>query len=237
MQDYINNIAIVEEKIKYLCKHYPDLIHERSNTGLTPLNAAISLSRFKGVSAPCRPDGQAVRDKVIHPDPNDDRHLTLPLHMLVSLNDFQLITPLYKEADCLRVLLSYYPEAAGIEDGHGFSPYDHAVSKNCCPYVQSLLLRADPPINPAELHRLNYSELRMAMFFTFTAIVNGTKLTVCFFCYYMYILYSIVSLVLPSFSWSILFRSEKENKDNGNSEMLTNENMWYLFLRLISFVF
>ncbi len=45
-------------------------------------------------------------------------------------------------------------------------PYCRSEAK----YYRQLLLRAAPTLNPAELHRLNYAERRMAMFVAFKAI-------------------------------------------------------------------
>ena len=71
------------------------------------------------------------------------------------------------------MLLRSYPDAAGIEGGIGAgykkTPYQLAVDNNLPPYYLRLLLRAAPNLNPAELHRLNYAERRMAMFLAFRA--------------------------------------------------------------------
>ena len=50
------------------------------------------------------------------------------------------------------------------------TPYQLAIDKNLPPYYLRLLLRAAPNLNPAELHRLNYAERRMAMFLAFKAV-------------------------------------------------------------------
>ena len=72
------------------------------------------------------------------------------------------------------MLLRMYPEAAGIEGGVGArykkTPYQLAVDNNLPLYYLRLLLRAAPNLNPAELHRLNCAERRMAMFLAFKAI-------------------------------------------------------------------
>jgi hypothetical protein len=76
-----------------------------------------------------------------------------------------------------RWLLRLYPEAAGIEGGvgaaHKKTPYQLAVDDELPGYYIRLLLRAAPTLNPAELHRLNYAERRMAMFLAFKAM-SGT---------------------------------------------------------------
>jgi hypothetical protein len=38
-----------------------------------------------------------------------------------------------------------------------------------------LLLRADPTINPDELHRLKYIEKRLALFLVFSAVSSSSK--------------------------------------------------------------
>lgn len=119
-----------------------------------------------------------IRDKVINPDTNNGWHLSLPLHLLVRLEDFHLVTPVSKEADWLRLFLKLYPEAAGIKDGEGKTPYGYVILKNCSPFVQRLLLHADRTIDPINLHRLNYSERRFAVFLAFKAIIVSTELTI-----------------------------------------------------------
>ena len=68
-------------------------------------------------------------------------------------------------------MLHSYPEAAGIEGGVVFkeTPYQLAIDYDLPPYYLRLLLRAAPDLNPAELHRLNYAERRMALFLAFRA--------------------------------------------------------------------
>ena len=39
-----------------------------------------------------------------------------------------------------------------------------------------MMLRAVPDLNPADLHRLNYAERRMAMFLAFTAVSIDDRL-------------------------------------------------------------
>lgn len=79
-----------------------------------------------------------------------------------------------KTADCIRRLIKYYPEAAGIKDGKGKTPYDFTIEKNVSSYIQRLLLR----VNPIELHRLNYQQRRMAMFFAFRFVVDSQELKI-----------------------------------------------------------
>ena len=53
------------------------------------------------------------------------------------------------------------------------TPYQLAVDMSLPPYYLRLLLCAAPNLNPAELHRLNYAERRMAMFMAFRAVTTG----------------------------------------------------------------
>ena len=82
-------------------------------------------------------------------------------------------SPLSAEADFFRSMLRWYPEAAGIEAGNGASkktPYQLAVDGKVDPYFLRLLLHAAPHLDPAELHRLTWTERRMAMFMAFRAV-------------------------------------------------------------------
>ena len=71
-------------------------------------------------------------------------------------------------ADAFRLLLRLYPEAAGIESGREAddleTPYQVALQYNLPTYYRRLLLRAAPHLDPAELHRLNWEERRLAMY-------------------------------------------------------------------------
>lgn len=71
-------------------------------------------------------------------------------------DEFDFITPLSKEMDCLRFSLKLYPEpeATEIKDGKNKISCDFAVSRSLSPFDCRLLLLADPTINPIKLHRL-----------------------------------------------------------------------------------
>ena len=103
-------------------------------------------------------------------------HGWLPLHMFIGSYNDQLRSclPFSEAADCLRTLLHWYPEAVGIEAGVGAdyrkTPYQSAIDYNVDPYCLRMLLHAVPDLNPADLHRLNYAERRMAMFLAFKAV-------------------------------------------------------------------
>jgi hypothetical protein len=95
----------------------------------------------------------------------------LPLHLFIQ-HKFGRSTTTSETTDILRWLQRLYPEAAGIEGGVGadkMTPYQLAVYGKLPDYYRRLLLRAAPTLNPAELHRLNCAERRMAMFLAFKA--------------------------------------------------------------------
>ena len=97
-----------------------------------------------------------------------DGYQNLPLHVLVT--ERQFISPLSDETDMLRYLLRHYPAAvtipAGPDDGNR-NAYELYMRPD---FVLRLLLRAAPELDPGELHRLNYSERRMALFLAHCAI-------------------------------------------------------------------
>ena len=109
-------------------------------------------------------------------------HGWLPLHMFIFSHYAQLLSclPFSDAADCLRMLLRLYPEAMGIEastgGAHRKTPYQLAVDNNVDPYYLRMMLRALPDYNPADLHRLNYAERRMAMFLAFKAVSSDDRL-------------------------------------------------------------
>ena len=109
-----------------------------------------------------------------------ERNGWLPLHYFIDSFFDVLNSSLFSEAtDCVHLMLQWYPEAVSIEAGTGVeyrkSPYQLAVDKNLDTYYLRLLLRAAPHVNPAELHRLNYAERRMAMFLAFRAVFEASK--------------------------------------------------------------
>jgi hypothetical protein len=104
----------------------------------------------------------------------------LPLHLFMFHQYSKLTLPATSEdADMFRWLLRLYPEAAGIEGGVGSAfrktPYQLAVRDKLPDYCLRLLLRAAPTLDPAELHRLNYEERRMAMFLAFKALSSSME--------------------------------------------------------------
>ena len=168
-------------KVTYLCSRYPEMIHQRNGSGKTPLhlslggyNASISTANIL-----CDIGGQeVVKAPIIHPTKQCG---WLPLHLMIKkINNawcHDLSSPLSKGADVFRMLLRWYPEAAGIAAGSPGdlkTPYQLAdePSQTIDPYFLRPLLRAAPDLNPSELHRLNYAERRMAMFLAFRAAAS-----------------------------------------------------------------
>ena len=169
--------SVMEAKVRFLCSRYPAMMLQRNNHGCTPLLAAIIVKNMLAVQILCETGGQELaRLPVAHPtDANNWCNGWLPLHILITWKAESLCDSLFsKEADCFRMLLHLYPEAAGIVGGLGVrckkTPYQLAVDKNLPPYYLRLLLHAAPNLNLAELHRLNYAERRMAMFLAFRAV-------------------------------------------------------------------
>ena len=173
--------SVMEAKVRFLCSRYPAMMLQRDEDGDTPLHDRIICNDFLAVQMLCEVGGQElVRVPVAHPTDSDCQYNGwLPLHYLINFNAEELRDSLLsKEADCFRLLLRMYPEAAGIEGGVGTdleTPYLLAVGENLQPYYLRLLLRTAPDLNPAELHRLNYAERRMAMFLAFKAVTSQKK--------------------------------------------------------------
>ena len=173
VDDIKSTTSVMEAKVRFLCSRYPAMILHRDSYGNTSLHVAIFLKNMLAVQILCESGGQElVRLPVAHPTNADNGWL--PLHRLIKHQTGLLCGSfLSKEADCFRLLLCLYPEAAGIVGGIGVvfkkTPYQLAVDENLPPYFLRLLLRAAPDLNPAELHRLNYEERRMAMFLAFKA--------------------------------------------------------------------
>ena len=174
-------------KITYLCSRYPEILYQRNVFGKTPLHVVLDSSfprtllcmLFKFV---CELGGQElVRMPVVHDGNSNDGWL--PLHFFVrsaSSNRSLLCTssPHSEAADFFRMLLRWYPESAGIaagKPGNLKTPYDLAVDSKLDPYYLRLLLRAVPNLNPADFHRLNDAERRMAMFLAFRAAASDPK--------------------------------------------------------------
>ena len=193
VNDTQSTTSVMEAKVKFLCSRYPAMILQRDGVGATPLHSAICCKNIPAVQILCEAGEQEqVRLPVAYRMViNKPRNGWLPLHFLViALAESLRNSLLSKAADCFRMFLRWYPEAAGIEGGidrededdnddnnnnYKKTPYQLAVDKNLSPYYLRLLLRAAPDLNPAELHRLNYAERRMAMFLAFKAVTLQKK--------------------------------------------------------------
>ena len=180
-----NTTSVVEAKVRFLCSRYPAMMLQKDDEGDTPLLGAICYENIPAVQILCEIGGQEqVRLPVAHPTrANFKYNGWLPLHYLTKWNAGSLRESLLsKEADCFRMLLRLYPEAAGIEGDvddddevehapvAGVTPIQLAVDDDLPPYYHRLLLRAAPNLNSAELHRLNYAERRMATILAFRAV-------------------------------------------------------------------
>ena len=174
--DNENTTSVMEAKVKFLCSRYPAMMLQRDGEGYIPMHIAIWRKKIPAVQILCEMGGQEqVKTPIIHPtNANFCYNDWLPLHFLINWNNDSLRDSFLSEfADCFRMFLCWYPEAAGVEGGIGAdkkTPYQLAVDKDLPPYYLRLLLRAAPNLNPAELHRLNYVERRMAMFLAFKAV-------------------------------------------------------------------
>ena len=184
------NLSMRGAKIRYLCSRFPEFIRQRKNNGETPFHIAVYYHWFPtyqpyqllAAKILCEIGGgqELARMPNVHPTPttNHTNNGWLPLHYFVT-SDSNFSSPLSEKADFYRLLLRWHPEAAGIEAGNGrlkMTPYQLAVASELDPYYLRLLLRAAPALNPAELHRFNYAERRMAMFMAFRAVTAVTVL-------------------------------------------------------------
>ena len=139
--DIESTTSVMEAKVRFLCSRYPAMMLQRNSVGKTPLHAAISWANILAVQILCEAGGQElVRLPIAHPtDANDINNGWLPLHTLIAWNAELLRDSLLsKGADCFRMMLQLYPEAAGIECGVGVAfkktAYQLAVDKNLPPY-------------------------------------------------------------------------------------------------------
>jgi ankyrin repeat protein len=163
--------------VKYLCSRYPAMMQQRDNEGKMPVHSAVHYG-FKTTLALYEAGGiEQFKMPIAHPAGTHLFNGYLPLHHFLRSpyhNDEFTLPATSAVADLFRWLLRLYPEAAGIEGGVGAgkkrTPYQLAVNKKLPNYYLRLLLRAAPTLNPAELHRLNYAERRMAMFLAFKAV-------------------------------------------------------------------
>ena len=182
VHDTENTTSVIEAKLRFLCTRYPQMILQRDRLGKTPLQGVISPKRISKLHFLCKTGGtEQFKEPIAHSSQASYwRNGWLPLHLFIhEFKDLLSESLVSEEADCFRMLLRCYPEAAGIMGGVGSrfnkTPYQLAVDKKLPPYCLRLLLRAAPNLNPAELHRLNYEERRMAMFLAFCAVTSDVQ--------------------------------------------------------------
>ena len=168
--------SVIEAKVNYLCFTYPSLMLQKDGHGRIPLHVAITKKNIIATRIMCEM-GEKELFKLSIDFPNDTNYPIngwLPLHLLIHCNTEALCDSLLSmEANCFRLMLRSYPEAAGIVGGIGdyynTTPYQLSVDNDLPLYYLRLLLRAVPNLNPTELYRLNYEERRMALFLAFRA--------------------------------------------------------------------
>ena len=177
------------------------MIHHRNKDGRIPLHNALCWSGLSAARILFEVGGQdlvripveipvAVEDDENNPPeddpiaPDDEFDGYLPLHFHPICSPYQNYEAFLRSShtsestELLRMMLRWYPEAAGIVAGKGDrrkSPYQLAVDNQFPPYYLRMLLRAAPDHNPAELYRLNFAERRMAMFLAFRAVSKDVK--------------------------------------------------------------
>jgi hypothetical protein len=175
----IEDTADMIGKVQYICDQCPALTHLKDDDGNSALHnllaIRVSLS-FDCVKVLCDKDATVVKGKRT---PSDITSLTsgmLPLHLLIECQS--PISEVSDKGDCLRLLLSLYPAAAGIKDDHSRTPYDMAVSNDLSACFIRLLLAADPSIDPVRRHDLNFKARRQGMFLAFRALSSNVEPTI-----------------------------------------------------------
>jgi ankyrin repeat protein len=172
--DYTSDIADMIGKMQYICNQCPALIHLKDDDGNTALHHFLtSEARFQCVKVLCDMDWTVVRDESTPSDITLPHSGMLPLHFLLQYQS--LIAEVSHEGDCFRLLLRFYPAAAGVKDDHLWSPYDMAVSNDLSAYFLRLLLSADPTIDPVSRHNLNFAARRQGMFLAFRALSSNVE--------------------------------------------------------------
>ena len=153
------------KKVYYLTSLAPNLISIRDAFGEAPLHHATYHSNNIMIRTVFVLDPMAVRVA-------DTTFGCLPLHGFINDRDSPSYNdPLSDDAVSLRFLLSKYPQAAGIADLDGDTPYSLCRPEHS--YARRLLLIAAPTLDPAELARVTYAARRMALFLAFTAVPSG----------------------------------------------------------------
>jgi hypothetical protein len=175
----------VVPKVQYLCSRYPAMMQEVCKEGMMPVHNTMHC-RYKAALALYEAGGiEQLKMPTFYPTSVDFAYNgRLPLHQFLTSQTVSdrlktVSSATSEAADMFRWLLSLYPGAAGIEGGVGtgkMTPYQLAVDRKLPDYYLRLLLRAAPTLNPAELHRLNYAERRMAMLLAFKATMAGKQI-------------------------------------------------------------
>ena len=186
-----DDASLTEAKVRFLCSRYPQMLTQRGGDGNTPFHQALleidSAEKLLVVRAMCEIGGgpELVRVPAIHPAGEDEDDYDyeeakwdhwLPLHFYVASGVLNDSSPISEFADFFRLMLRWYPEAAGVAGTYKKkpyrmkTPYQLAIDKKLAPYYLRLLLRAAHHLHPTKLYRLNYAERRMAMFLTFRAV-------------------------------------------------------------------
>ena len=179
-----SDVSRAVPKLQYLCARYPAMTLQGDNGGEMTVHMATSSQRFKTMLALYEAGGtEQFMMPIVHPTNaryGFNGYLHLHIFIFYQSDSLKIASHATSEvADIFRWLLRLYPEAAGIECGvgtlHKKTPYQMAVILRLPDYYRRLLLRAAPTLNPAELHRLNYDERRMAMFLAFRAVTATTE--------------------------------------------------------------
>jgi hypothetical protein len=177
--DYTSDIADMIGKMQYICNQCPALIHLKDDDGNTALHHFLTNgARFECVKVLCDMDWTVVRDESTPSDITSPHSGMLPLHFLLQYQS--PIAEVSHEGDCFRLLLRFYPAAAGIKDDNSISPYDMAVSNDLSAYFLRLLLAADPTIDPVRRHDLNFVARRQGMFLAFGVLSSNSEPSIWF---------------------------------------------------------
>jgi hypothetical protein len=168
------------DKVEYLCKHCPSLIHQKNVHGITPFHHIFTFNSghlfdMKSITRICDVDDSVVKcavNDVSLNNANRPEQGQLPLHLLIANNPPQ--TELSDEGDCFRLFLRIYPASAGIRDSNFLNPYrmadPYGSKKQLSVYFRRLLLAADPTIHPMKRRDLNYEARKDGLFLAFAAL-------------------------------------------------------------------
>lgn len=171
---------VCEDKVRFLCTRYPDMLHKRNSSSRTPIfylfyNVTLMDDRVsfsKALTTICEVDATILTDLVSL----NDYPCVIMLHHFVTYMVNESYTS--KQADLFRLILKTCPLAVGKKDFFNRTPYSLGVDVGLDPYYKRLLLKADIGIDFVELCRLNYIERRQAMFLSFRAVSVGDVSTI-----------------------------------------------------------